>query len=87
MSSILVEDSSSSALEVIIHPLIVINIADQVTRNKFNRKDQRVFGGLLGSTTGRRIEIFSSFPFIIDNDTHKLITDVKKRADQCKIFI
>ncbi|KAI8873548.1 hypothetical protein GQ42DRAFT_176360 [Ramicandelaber brevisporus] len=54
---------SKSGLEIAIHPLVPINVADHLLRVTVQEQNTqtRVFGLLLGMQTGRRIEIFISF--------------------------
>ena len=51
------------ALQLTLHPLVVINVSDHLTRAKCqaNTPSVRVFGVLIGAQTGRHIEIANSF--------------------------
>ena len=50
------------SLNVILHPLVFLNIADHHTRAKvLSGKARRVVGCLFGKQTGRNLEIFNSF--------------------------
>jgi len=62
------------ALNISLHPLVIINISDHYTRQvvRFPNKLKRVFGALLGIQTGRTIEVFHSFELVY-NDEQKAI--------------
>jgi len=51
------------SLNVIVHPLVFLNIADHNTRSKVlgGGKAKRVLGCLFGKQAGRNLEIFNSF--------------------------
>lgn len=55
---------SSSGLQLKLHPLVLINVSDHFTRTKANSASPngvRVLGCLLGSQSGRSIDISNSF--------------------------
>lgn len=68
-------------LQILIHPLVCVNISDHYTRAKIREKNPRVYGVMLGKQTGRRVEIFNSSELII---TDKVIDPdyMKTRLDQ-----
>eukprot|EP00429_Kryptoperidinium_foliaceum_P065038 CAMPEP_0176068752 /NCGR_PEP_ID=MMETSP0120_2-20121206/34322_1 /TAXON_ID=160619 /ORGANISM="Kryptoperidinium foliaceum, Strain CCMP 1326" /LENGTH=331 /DNA_ID=CAMNT_0017402377 /DNA_START=1 /DNA_END=994 /DNA_ORIENTATION=+ len=55
-----------AALEVHLHPLVLINISDHVVRFRAAGRDQRVLGALLGAQEGRRIDVHNSFELVVD---------------------
>ena len=59
------DDQGSGALQITLHPLVIINISDHFTRGRTQAAaDQpapRVFGVLIGAQTGRHVEIANSF--------------------------
>ncbi|KNC99284.1 uncharacterized protein SPPG_05538 [Spizellomyces punctatus DAOM BR117] len=61
--------ASASGLIITLHALVIINISDQWTRTKMQQGDVNpiVIGALLGTQSGREIEIFDSYelPFTI----------------------
>jgi len=63
-----VEKEGSGSLNVMLHPLVIINISDHWTRNRVqnNVENPRVVGALLGQQTGRNIEITNSFELVYD---------------------
>ncbi|KAJ5075612.1 cop9 signalosome complex subunit 6 [Anaeramoeba ignava] len=82
---------SSSALEVMLHPLVLINITDHYTRAKLNeKKEPRVVGALLGTLVGRRVEIHNSFELVYDIVEKQLVIDttyfVQKREQFSQVF-
>eukprot|EP00741_Cyanophora_paradoxa_P019767 tig00021168_g19078.t1 len=58
--------TSSSASNVSLHPLVIINISDHYTRMRAMRGPLRVIGCLLGIQSGRNVEIFNSFELLYD---------------------
>ncbi|OZJ03456.1 hypothetical protein BZG36_02738 [Bifiguratus adelaidae] len=61
---------NASGLVVSLHTLVLLNISDHYTRTKVQHrgKDQKVIGALLGTQTGREIEIFNSFELLFSQD-------------------
>lgn len=57
-----VEKEGSGSLNVMLHPLVIINISDHWTRNRVqnNVENPRVVGALLGQQTGTFVERFLS---------------------------
>jgi len=62
------------AMDVLLHPMLIVNISDHHTREKVRiGKPQRIYGILLGTQSGRRVEIKNSFEIIInDRDSHNI---------------
>ena len=56
-------DQESGALQLTLHPLVIINISDHFTRGRCQTSSPspRVFGALIGAQSGRHIEIANSF--------------------------
>ncbi|KAI8803522.1 maintenance of mitochondrial structure and function-domain-containing protein [Cladochytrium replicatum] len=54
---------SSSGLNITLHPLVILNISEHFTRRKMQlgASNIQVFGALLGSQTGRDVEIHNSY--------------------------
>jgi COP9 signalosome complex subunit 6 len=55
---------------IFLHPLAILNIADQYSRAFFQQSNSRLVGVLVGLQSGRRIEIFSSLELAYNNDTN-----------------
>ena len=55
--------AEEGALQLTLHPLVIINISDHFTRGRCqsNEAAPRVLGVLIGAQTGRHIEIANSF--------------------------
>jgi len=75
---------SSTALDVYLHPLVIINISDHYTRVKVNTQapkkgakaeDIRVIGCLYGTQEGRRIEVRTSFEIVYSLVEGKVVID------------
>ena len=66
------EAASSSGLNFLLHPLVLLNISDHHTRTVCNTvamtgsRAQRVRGILLGAQSGRTIEIVNSFEMKVE---------------------
>jgi len=86
--SIVSEKEGGSALNIVLHPLVVINISDHWTRTKVQNKiaKPRVIGALLGTQDGRNVEIFNSFELVYDVVDGVVIIDTEylnTKQDQC----
>ncbi|GAA6060312.1 hypothetical protein JCM10212_002953 [Sporobolomyces blumeae] len=55
--------ATEEGLQVSLHPLPLLNISDHYTRQSLNHRDPsiRVVGGLLGTQSGRHVDIVNSF--------------------------
>jgi len=67
-SGAVVDKEGGGALNLLLHPLVIINISDHWTRTKVqhNLENPRVIGALVGIQTGRNIEIYNSFELVYD---------------------
>jgi len=56
-------DAESGALQLTLHPLVIINVSDHFTRGRCQSGSvhPRMYGVLIGAQTGRHIEIANSF--------------------------
>lgn len=82
-------EKRDSTLNVVLHPLVVINISDHWTRTRVQNhvENPRVIGALLGTQNGRNVEIFNSFEIVYDVVSGKVQIDGKylaKKSEQCK---
>jgi len=69
-------------LEILLHPIICVNISDHFTRAKFSNPKPRVYGVLLGKQNGRRVELFNSSELILSEDRIIDAEYMKTRLDQ-----
>mmetsp|Transcript_1442 Transcript_1442/g.3275 ORF Transcript_1442/g.3275 Transcript_1442/m.3275 type:complete len:304 (+) Transcript_1442:27-938(+) len=60
--------ADTAALNVHLHPLVLINISDHVVRFRVSGRVQRVLGALIGAQEGRRIDVHSSFELIVEEE-------------------
>lgn len=62
--------SVKNGTEVVVHPLVLLSVADHYKRLKLTGTKKRVVGVLLGSKTGNRVDITNSFavPFEESNN-------------------
>jgi len=85
-------EKKDSALNVVLHPLVIINISDQWIRTKVqnNLENPRAIGALLGIQTGRNVEIFNSFELVYDLVEKQVSIDsnylTKKQEQFKKVF-
>eukprot|EP00299_Pterocystis_sp_00344_P003862 c1464_g1_i1.p1 GENE.c1464_g1_i1~~c1464_g1_i1.p1 ORF type:complete len:316 (-),score=59.81 c1464_g1_i1:32-979(-) len=88
-----VNATTSSAVQLLLHPIVLMNISDHITRMSYLSQDhgssshQKVIGALLGTHKGRALEISSSFEMVLRSDT-ALHTDLltRKAAAMKKVF-
>lgn len=93
-------EESTSAIDLYIHPLIIINISDHYTRKKYQLKqgstpvdtslDSKVLGILFGTQDGRRVEVRTSFELIFTVDKSGVVnidhTYLQEKIEQCMLF-
>jgi hypothetical protein len=84
------EEGGSGALDVKLHPLVIVNIADHFTRAKVRTDASRVYGALVGVQEGRNVEIFNSFELVATDVDGDLIFDTEfldRKQKQCSWFL
>ncbi|XP_065177957.1 COP9 signalosome complex subunit 6-like [Sycon ciliatum] len=78
----------SGSIKVAVHPLVVMNISDQYTREKVRHTNGlAIVGALLGRQSGREIEVCNSFDLkyhVIDNAVVIDMPFLKQRDTQYK---
>eukprot|EP01121_Diplochlamys_sp_Union-15-3_P003353 TRINITY_DN131_c0_g1_i3.p1 TRINITY_DN131_c0_g1~~TRINITY_DN131_c0_g1_i3.p1 ORF type:complete len:235 (+),score=27.77 TRINITY_DN131_c0_g1_i3:70-774(+) len=89
--SVVSNEERGGALDVFLHPLVIINISDHYTRAKVSGdKSNRVFGALLGIQSGRRVEVFNSFELIVTEVDGSSVVDTayltRKKEQLAKVF-
>jgi len=79
------------SLNVILHPLVFLNISDHYNRVKvLKKKSERVIGCLFGKQTGRNLEVFNSFELSYKGSGKKgesievVEGGIKKQSDMLK---
>jgi len=86
------KEIGTGALNVALHPLVLINISDHYTRARVSSKvgNPRVIGALLGAQTGRNVEIFTSFELVYNIIENLVVLDLayfKQKQEQFrKVF-
>eukprot|EP00927_Polykrikos_kofoidii_P049038 TRINITY_DN43189_c0_g1_i1.p1 TRINITY_DN43189_c0_g1~~TRINITY_DN43189_c0_g1_i1.p1 ORF type:complete len:343 (-),score=70.79 TRINITY_DN43189_c0_g1_i1:158-1069(-) len=58
----------AAALDVHLHPLVLINISDHVVRFRATGDARRVLGAVIGAQEGRRIDVHNSFELVMSED-------------------
>jgi len=89
VSGSVVEREGTGALNIMLHPLVIVNISDHWTRMKVQSKkpNPRVLGALVGIQTGRNLEIFNSFELPYDTKDNSIIVKAEylnNKAEQFK---
>ncbi|CUA72438.1 COP9 signalosome complex subunit 6 [Rhizoctonia solani] len=69
-SSVVLSQAGNSALDLSIHPLPILNISEHLTRRKLQTGQEAPFiiGALIGTQTGRDIEIVNTFELVLQGD-------------------
>jgi len=85
------EGGGGGALQIDLHPLVIINISDHFTRAKVEapptNPPPRVIGALLGVQNGREIEISNSFELVYHTIDGNVVIDtdyLKSKQEQFK---
>jgi len=84
--------AADSGMDIRIHPLVVLHIADQYTRTSLQTSQQRVLGALMGSQSGRVVNVVDAldiaFEFGAQEKTSATadLKDNKNFAEALKTF-
>jgi COP9 signalosome complex subunit 6 len=85
------KEGGGAALQIDLHPLVIINVSDHHTRVKVESNTPnappRVIGALLGIQNGRNIEVTNSFELVYDIVEGRIIVDsgyLKSKQEQFK---
>ncbi|KAJ8462444.1 hypothetical protein ONZ45_g5705 [Pleurotus djamor] len=72
--SVVLPSSTTSGLSLSLHPLPILNISEHLTRLKLqtNSNSPFVLGALLGTQTGREVEIVNTFELAVEGDTQNV---------------
>jgi COP9 signalosome complex subunit 6 len=84
----IIEKEGGSALDIALHPLVLINISDHYTRAKYasEEKNPRVIGALFGVQSGRSVEVTNSFELVYTVVEGAVVIDteyLKLKQEQC----
>jgi COP9 signalosome complex subunit 6 len=87
----IIEKEGGSALDIALHPLVLINISDHYTRAKYSteEKNPRVIGALFGVQSGRNVEVTNSFELVYNIIEGAVVIDtdyLKAKQEQCTLF-
>jgi len=89
-SAVIEKEGGGGALQIDLHPLVIINISDHFTRAKVETNavpNPRVIGALLGVQNGRNIEISNSFELVYHSLEGNVVVDteyLKSKQEQFK---
>jgi len=80
----LTEADTKAAMDVKLHPMVIVNISDHFTRVKVSKPgaNPRVYGILLGQQSGRKVEIFNTYEILVADNGHIDAEFLKKRLQQ-----
>lgn len=82
--------SSDTGLEVVLHPLVLLNISDHITRHVARQQQGPIVGALLGQQIGRTISLEHVFEcYLIKTDEgiilHRTWFDDRLRQCTCAL--
>jgi len=80
----LTEADTKAAMDVKLHPMVIVNISDHFTRVKVSKPgvNQRVYGILTGQQSGRKVEISNTYEILVTDNGHIDAEFLKKRLQQ-----
>jgi len=85
---VVLPSSTVSGLSLSLHPLPILNISEHLTRLKLQRNSTSPFvlGALLGTQTGREVEIVNTFELAVEEDDESKVDHgfLVSRRDQYK---
>ncbi|KAA1106367.1 hypothetical protein PGT21_033938 [Puccinia graminis f. sp. tritici] len=78
------QSANVSDLDISLHPLPILNISDHFTRTRLQaeRHDIDIFGALIGTQIGKKIEIVNCFELLTDSDGKVNDGFLKTRREQ-----
>ncbi|KAL0950771.1 hypothetical protein HGRIS_007539 [Hohenbuehelia grisea] len=73
-ASVVLPSSTTSGLSISLHPLPILNISEHLTRRKLqtNSSSPFVLGALLGTQSGREVEIVNTFELAVEPNTQNV---------------
>lgn len=85
------KEEGRGGMEVLLHPLCVLNISDHYSRaTAVKGKAQRVVGALLGVQRGRKLEVHTSFELVAETSGDEVKIDLayaeEKRSHYMQVF-
>lgn len=78
--------SSDSGFHVLLHPLVLLNISDHITRHGVRQQAGPIVGALLGQQQGRNISLEHVFECKLDSHGEDVVLDLSwfdTRLKQC----
>lgn len=66
----IINQSTVSDLDISLHPLPILNVSDHLTRTQLqsDRSDIEIYGALIGTQLGKKLEVVNCFEILIDSD-------------------
>jgi COP9 signalosome complex subunit 6 len=79
--------ANEGTMDIKVHPLVVMSIADHFTRDQIQVQRERVIGTLFGFQTGREVNILETFEIAWKEDASGIVEiDQKAFEDDMKLF-
>jgi hypothetical protein len=62
-------------MNILVHPLVVMSIADHSTRDRVQWDKERAIGVMFGTQSGRTVNILEAFEIAYKDDTGSVVID------------
>jgi COP9 signalosome complex subunit 6 len=69
---------ADTSLQIILHPLVILNISDYITRHTLRGMEGPVVGGIMGHNNGRQITLAHAFELKVDPNPSSKIWQLDK---------
>lgn len=81
------KNASASTSSLALHPLPILNISEHIVRSTLQSSSApiKVYGALLGTQSGRDIEVHNTFEFKVFGGTQVDHAFLKSRQAQCEL--
>jgi len=78
--------SAEESLDILVHPLVVLNICDHLTRDKVQFGKSRAVGLLFGHQNGREVQVFDTMDVVIKEEKDSVSLEQAAFEDDLKLF-
>jgi COP9 signalosome complex subunit 6 len=80
------EQQGGAQMDIRLHPLVVMSIADHSTRDRMQFKKTRAIGGLFGQQKGREVKVFETLEISAQIDAKSITIDAEAFEGDMKMF-
>jgi COP9 signalosome complex subunit 6 len=80
------EQQGGAQMDIRLHPLVVMSIADHSTRDRMQFQKKRSIGGLFGQQKGREVKVFETLEISSTIDAKAIVIDVEAFEGDMKMF-